>query len=609
MANDVIGLQHTKSGDILYAMIRDRNQKVYRTTTGTFVNYATADRDEYDFLMSEQGTASAFYTFTVPGMPADCYTVFMYLMAGPFPDEADIPVGVGAFDMINGEIAYPPLRPNSNGDRLVIGAAGHAGIDWGVMYNSNATVNLSNTTVKTLHGHTPQTGDSYARLGAPAGASISVDIAAVKTQTNNIESDTTDIQNRIPTSLIGGRMDSNVGAISSDASAADNMEAFFDGTGYSVTVVAGSLGATAKAEVGAEVDLSLAVYDGPTKTEMDAAFAALNDISNADVDQALLDAGVTTTRTAYLDKLNISGNVASSSEVTAIQNNTKVVRVVPDVIEIPDSGTTTYRVELLLYDTVGNMEAPDSAPTIALVNQSGTDRSGRLDSTTMSLISTGRYRSEYTASSSDTLEQLVWTFSVVEGGNTRVYGNSSLIVNVTAVDFTATDRAKLDQLAADYTTARAAKLDNLDATISSRLAGASYVTPLDAAGIRGAVGLSTANLDTQLSGIAAKTDQLTFGTANRVNVQVYGMEADVLTASALNSGAANEIADTILARAVSNVEDTASEMTIAGLILAAFRSSYTSTTWTIKKTDGTTVFATLPLVTNSNPDFITSVGI
>jgi hypothetical protein len=42
------------------------------------------------------------------------------------------------------------------------------------------------TKVNTLDGHTPQTGDSYARLGAPAGASISADIAAIEAQTDDI---------------------------------------------------------------------------------------------------------------------------------------------------------------------------------------------------------------------------------------------------------------------------------------------------------------------------------------------------------------------------------------------------------------------------------------
>lgn len=54
-------------------------------------------------------------------------------------------------------------------------------------------------------------------IGTPVGADISADIAAV-------QSDTDDIQTRLPASLVGGRMDSNVGAISGNASAADKAE-------------------------------------------------------------------------------------------------------------------------------------------------------------------------------------------------------------------------------------------------------------------------------------------------------------------------------------------------------------------------------------------------
>lgn len=63
-------------------------------------------------------------------------------------------------------------------------------------------------TVTTYTGNTPQTGDNYARLGAPAGASVSADIAAVQADTDNI-------QTRIPTSLVSGRMDASVGAYQS----------------------------------------------------------------------------------------------------------------------------------------------------------------------------------------------------------------------------------------------------------------------------------------------------------------------------------------------------------------------------------------------------------
>src|SRR5205823_5950904 len=54
-------------------------------------------------------------------------------------------------------------------------------------------------TVTIYTGNTPQTGDSYARLGAPAGASVSADVAAVK--------------GVLPAALVSGRIDASVGAM------------------------------------------------------------------------------------------------------------------------------------------------------------------------------------------------------------------------------------------------------------------------------------------------------------------------------------------------------------------------------------------------------------
>ena len=75
----------------------------------------------------------------------------------------------------------------------------------------------------------PQTGDSFARLGAPAGASVSADIAAVK-------SDTASALTRLPAALIGGRMDSSVGAMTSAA-----VQAIWDALTSALTTV-GSIG-------------------------------------------------------------------------------------------------------------------------------------------------------------------------------------------------------------------------------------------------------------------------------------------------------------------------------------------------------------------------------
>jgi len=195
----------------------------------------------------------------------------------------------------------------------------------------------------------------------------------------------------------------------------------------------GSLAAQAKADVNAEVDAALdtAIPGTPTSDSINERVKTLDD-------------NYTATRGGYLDKLNITGNVASSGEVTAIQNNTRVRVIVPPMIERPDSGSTAYKLHLYLYDQVGNMEAPDSTPTLTAVNEAGTDRSANLGAVT--LEGTGHYSVTYTVSSAHVIEELLFEWSIVEGGATRLHGAAAQIVDTTAVDFTSADRTKLDTL-------------------------------------------------------------------------------------------------------------------------------------------------------------------
>jgi len=69
-----------------------------------------------------------------------------------------------------------------------------------------------------------QAGDNYTRLGAPAGADVSADIAALQADTDNI-------QTRLPAALAGGLMRSDVIAISAGTLAADNLSSQYDTTG------------------------------------------------------------------------------------------------------------------------------------------------------------------------------------------------------------------------------------------------------------------------------------------------------------------------------------------------------------------------------------------
>jgi hypothetical protein len=166
----------------------------------------------------------------------------------------------------------------------------------------------------------------------------------------------------------------------------------------------------------------------------------------ADANAALVALGVTLARMGYLDKLNITGQVAGSAEVTSIQNNTRIVFPVPEEMERPDAGTQDFIIHLYIYDEVGNMEAPDSAPVLSVANQSGTSRNARLDSVNMAFVETGHYKAIYTMPATDPIEQLLWEVSIVEGGVTRKYGRQTQVVDTSAVDFTASDRTSLNTI-------------------------------------------------------------------------------------------------------------------------------------------------------------------
>lgn len=91
-----------------------------------------------------------------------------------------------------------PLQPSTTGNKLDVSSGGEAGLDWSNIGSPTTVVGLSGTTVKTA---------------------------------TDVETDTQDIQNRVPAALVGGRIDANMGAVSADALAADNLETMLDGTG------------------------------------------------------------------------------------------------------------------------------------------------------------------------------------------------------------------------------------------------------------------------------------------------------------------------------------------------------------------------------------------
>lgn len=110
-----------------------------------------------------------------------------------------------------------------NGDRIHVVWQDVAGAEW-----------ISGWIMLYTNGQTND--DIYSRLGAPVGASLAADVAT-------LQADTDDIQTRIPSALVGGRMSSQVGAMAVgvvDAAALATDAAQEIGTAVVATTVDGS---------------------------------------------------------------------------------------------------------------------------------------------------------------------------------------------------------------------------------------------------------------------------------------------------------------------------------------------------------------------------------
>lgn len=167
----------------------------------TITNLADADimvhKDGSTTQITTDGATVAIDFDTITGnhlitidtsVSADYSTGSDYLVRieGTTVDGATINAWVGSFSIDN-RAGARALRATTAGRTLDVTATGAAGIDWGNIENASTVVDLSATdinlcdTITTYTGNTPQTGDSFARLGAPAGASVSADVADLPT--------------------------------------------------------------------------------------------------------------------------------------------------------------------------------------------------------------------------------------------------------------------------------------------------------------------------------------------------------------------------------------------------------------------------------------------
>lgn len=147
---------------------------------------------------------------------------------------------------------------------------------------------------------------------------------------------------------------------------------------------------------------------------------------------------------------------------------------------------------------------------------------------------------------------------------------------------------------------------NLDVAVSTRLASAGYTAPLDAAATRTAIGLASANLDTQLGAIAGYIDTeigTLQTTATAIKAKTDNLPAAPAAVSDIPTAVQN--ADALLNRDMSAVSDTTARSPLNALRFLRNKWSISGTTLTVTKEDDTASAWTATVTATAGADPIT----
>lgn len=194
---------------------------------------------------------------------------------------------------------------------------------------------------------------------------------------------------------------------------------------------------------GTDNALLAANYTAPANADI---ASALTQATTAATNSTTLTNRLTETRAGYLNNLS-GGAVALEASLSSVANGVQVAMVGPSQAVVPGSGSTTYTIDLFLYDLNGNMEVADSTPTFAAENAAGTSRSANLSAVTNP--TNGHYRVTYSVASTHAVEQVIVKATVVEGAKTLYRSVIVPVISVTTLTgdtFTSADRTKLEAI-------------------------------------------------------------------------------------------------------------------------------------------------------------------
>jgi len=144
-----------------------------------------------------------------------------------------------------------------------------------------------------------------------------------------------------------------------------------------------------------------------------------------------------------------------------------------------------------------------------------------------------------------------------------------------------------------WTVARAGYLDNINGHTAQT--GDNYARVGAPAGASIAADIAAVKADTAAILVDTGTDGVVVASGSKTGYSLTSAEHD-------------NIADAVLARNVDQVEAAAPEHSLSTIVLAALESQVVGTTWTIKRTDGSTTHATKTVSTDAGAEPITGVS-
>lgn len=381
---------------------------------------------------------------------------------------------------------------------------------------------------------------------------VAVSTRASATALSDVQSDTNDIQTRLPAALVSGRMDASVGAMQADV-----LTAAATAADFATEINTGMATAAAVAAVQSDVDdvqsrLPAALIGGRMASHVEAISDGVLSEPKFTVEyfDAIVDrvwgqsvatfAGVSDSYGQIINDIRnelenvpgevwdvtLSAHLAAGSTGSAL--NAAGAAGDPWSTTLPGAygaGTAGFIVGTNLDATVSSRA---SAASLAAA-QADLDNiqtrlpdglvGGRMDSHVGSVANGVLSFSKFSQDYWDGVTAYVWTVSV--GANAQV---SDSFAGALAEVWNRTSSL-------------------LDVAISTRLAAASYTAPLDAAGTRSAVGLASANLDTQLDALPTAAEN-----ADAVwDEAIAGHLSAGSTGAALNSAGGGSTPDQIAA--------------------------------------------------------------